>query len=238
MFETEIIRIPVLPFGAANAHLVRNAATCILVDAGPAGSERRIARVLARHGLSLRDIKLIVLTHGHADHAGNAARLRDLSGAPILAHEGDAHLYCQKRATAHCPASGVSGLFRKATLPEEPYRGFEPDITMMRGEQINLLDFAIDGIVHHTGGHTPGSIVVELASHDVMAGGLIASRALMSGTVVRPASEADPQGIVRELERLVERDARRFHLGHGGPLDRAGVLRHLKALAKAGLSNA
>ena len=170
MFETEIIRIPILPFGTVNAYLVRNAAACMLVDAGIAGSERRIARLLARHGLSFRDIKLIVLTHGHADHAGNAAKLRDLSGAPILAHESDAELYSQRGAMAYCPTNRAGVSFRKAARPDKPYRGFEPDITMKRGEQINLLDFAIDGVVRHTGGHTPGSIVVELASSSASPG--------------------------------------------------------------------
>jgi hydroxyacylglutathione hydrolase len=233
MFETEIIRIPILPFGTVNAHLVRNAATSILVDAGMAGSERRIARALARHGLSFRDIKLIVLTHGHADHAGNAAKLRDLSGAPILAHEGDADLYGQTRTTAHCPTNSAGGFFRNTAVSDKPYRGFEPDITMKRGEQINLLDFAIDGIVRHAGGHTPGSIVVELASRDVLAGGLVASRAFLGGAFVRPGSKDDAQGIARELERLVQGGVRRFHLGHGGPLDGTAILRHLNALAKA-----
>jgi glyoxylase-like metal-dependent hydrolase (beta-lactamase superfamily II) len=170
MFETEIIRIPILPFGTVKAHLVRNAAACILVDAGIAGSERSIARALARHGLSFRDIKLIVLTHGHADHAGNAARLRDLSGAPILAHEGDLDLFSQTRTTACCPPRSIGSFFRNGAFSGKAYRGFEPDITMRHGERINLLDFAIDGIVRHVGGHTPGSIVVELASGDVLTG--------------------------------------------------------------------
>lgn len=170
MFETEIIRIPILAFGRLDAHLVRNAAACVLVDTGVPGSEGKIARSLARHGLSFRDIKLIVLTHAHADHAGNAARLRDLSGAPILAHEGDAETYSQADAPAYRPAGSFGRLLLNKAYDDTRYRGFEPDI-LMNGEQpFNLLDFAIDGIVRHTGGHTPGSIVVELASGDVLAG--------------------------------------------------------------------
>lgn len=34
-----------------------------------------------------------------------------------------------------------------------------------------------------------------------------------------------------QLERLVQAGARRFHMGHGGPLPAAEVLRHAKALA-------
>lgn len=170
MFETEIIRIPILPFGRVNAYLVRNAAACVLVDAGAPGSEGKVARILARHGLSFRDIKLIILTHAHADHAGNAARLRDLSGAPILAHEGDAENYSQTNAPAYRPAGRFGRLFHNAARVDTTYRGFEPDIVMSGEQPFNLLDFAIDGVVRHTGGHTPGSIVVELASGDVLVG--------------------------------------------------------------------
>ncbi|WP_210215278.1 MBL fold metallo-hydrolase [Lichenihabitans psoromatis] len=96
MFETEIIRILILPLGIISTHLIRSPAGCILVDAGIPGSERKIGRALARVGLSYRDIKLIVVTQAHTDHAGSAARLRDLSGAPILAHRDDADFYRRK----------------------------------------------------------------------------------------------------------------------------------------------
>ena len=42
MFETQIIPIPILPFGMVNAHLVRSKAGCVLIDAGIPGSERKI----------------------------------------------------------------------------------------------------------------------------------------------------------------------------------------------------
>jgi glyoxylase-like metal-dependent hydrolase (beta-lactamase superfamily II) len=39
MSATEIIRIPILPLGVVNAHLIRSPQGCILVDAGIPGSE-------------------------------------------------------------------------------------------------------------------------------------------------------------------------------------------------------
>ena len=86
---------------------------CILVDAGIPGSERKIAKVLTRHGLSMKDIKLIVVTHAHVDHAGSAARLRKLSGAPILAHRDDADFYSRKVPMTFCPTGLVGRLFLK-----------------------------------------------------------------------------------------------------------------------------
>jgi glyoxylase-like metal-dependent hydrolase (beta-lactamase superfamily II) len=52
---------------------------CVVVDPGPL-DEGHLGRV-AEHG----PVALIVLTHGHIDHSEGAARLHDLTGAPVTA---------------------------------------------------------------------------------------------------------------------------------------------------------
>jgi glyoxylase-like metal-dependent hydrolase (beta-lactamase superfamily II) len=220
-----------------NAHLIRTAAGCVLVDAGIPGSERMIGRVLSRHGLGFRDIKLIVVTHAHTDHAGSAARLRNLSGAPILAHKDDADFYSRKVPMTFCPTGLVGRLFLKTPLPHQPYEGFVPDVMMKSGDTVDLHEFGVDGVIRHTGGHTPGSIAVELSSHDALVGDLVASGILIGGIVftkhaIRPPFEDDPQRVARELQRMVQGGATRFYMGHGGPLGADEVLRHATALAR------
>lgn len=233
----EIIQIPILPFNMVNAHLIKSDNGCILVDTGIPGSARKVERVLHRQGLSLKDIKLIVVTHAHTDHAGSAVRIRELSGAPILAHKGDTDYYSRKVPMTYCTTSWVGKLFVKTPVPHEPYVGFAPDLLMQDAETISLKDFGVDGIVRHTAGHTPGSIGIELASQDALVGDLIASGILIGGIAfnghaIRPPFEDDPQTVARELQRLVNSGAKRFHMGHGGPLEAPEVLRHAKALAK------
>jgi glyoxylase-like metal-dependent hydrolase (beta-lactamase superfamily II) len=217
--------------------LVRSDAGCILVDSGIPGSERKIARALARNRLSFNDIKLIIVTHAHTDHAGSAARLRELSRAPILAHSDDADFYSRKAPMTFCPTSRVGRLFLKTPMPHQPYEGFVPDIMMKNGDSLNLLDFGVDGFVRHTAGHTPGSIAVELSSQDALVGDLLASGILiggiaLTGRAIRPPFEDDPHRVARELERLVQRGAKRFYMGHGGPLEVAEVMRHVSSLSK------
>jgi hydroxyacylglutathione hydrolase len=237
MHAPEIIRIPILPFGMVNAHAIRTADGCILIDAGIPGSEAKIGRALARHGLSYSDIKLIVVTHAHTDHAGCAAILRKLSGAPILAHENDLEFYNRSRPMTFCPSSWVGRLFLKTPVPHTPYEAFEPDIMMTDGQNVGLAEFGVDGFVRHTAGHTPGSVVVELASDDVMVGDLLASGILiggiaLTGRAISPPFEDDPHTIGLELQRLVDGGAKRFYMGHGGPLGAAEVQRHARRLSK------
>jgi hydroxyacylglutathione hydrolase len=237
MSPAEIIRIPIFPFNTVNAHLIKSDSGCILVDAGTPGSERKIDRVLKRNRLSFNDIKLIIVTHAHTDHAGSAARLRQLSGAPILAHEDDADCYSRKEPMTFCPTSGVGRLFLKTPLPHQPYEGFVPDIMMRNGDSMNLQDFGVNGLVRHTAGHTPGSIVVELSSQDALVGDLLASGTLIggiafTGRAIRPPFEDDPQTVARELKRIVQGGAKRFYMGHGGPLEAAEVMRHARVLSK------
>jgi glyoxylase-like metal-dependent hydrolase (beta-lactamase superfamily II) len=236
MSANEIVRIPILPFNMVNAHLIRSDSGCILVDAGIPGSERRIANVLARHGLSFPDIRLIIVTHAHTDHAGSAARLRHLSGAPILAHKDDADFYSRKEKMTFCPTGMVGRLFLKTPLPHQPYESFVPDIMMKNGDSMNLQDFGVDGLVRHTAGHTPGSIAVELSSQDALVGDLLASGILIggiafTGRAIRPPFEDGPQTVARELNRMVQGGAKRFYMGHGGPLEAAEVMRHARSLS-------
>jgi glyoxylase-like metal-dependent hydrolase (beta-lactamase superfamily II) len=58
----------------------------VLIDTGLAGELPRLKRVLRESGLDWPDIKALLLTHGHLDHTGNLARLKELTGAPVLAH--------------------------------------------------------------------------------------------------------------------------------------------------------
>lgn len=236
MSAPQIIRIPILPFGMVNAHLVRGEAGCILVDAGIPGSERKIGRVLARHGLTFADIRLIIITHAHTDHAGSAARLRQLSGAPILAHSSDVDFYSRQRPMTYCPTGPVGRLFLRTPLPHQPYEGFVPDLMMHDSKVVNLAAFGVDGSVRHTAGHTAGSIAIELASRDALVGDLVASGILIGGLArighaIRPPFEDDLVQVANELGRLVEGGAQRFYLGHGGPLGASEVQRHAEALA-------
>jgi len=231
----KIVRVPVLPFGMVNCHLLIGAQGAILVDSGVPGSEPKVERVLKRNNLSFSDLKLIVITHAHTDHAGSAARLRTLSGAPIVGHIADLPYYVQEKPMTFCTTGPFGRFFVGTGLPSQPYEAFTPDILLKDEDQFDLRPYGIEGTVHHTPGHTAGSISIHLANKEAMVGDLIASGILLGGIVLvdrptRPPFEDDPHAVAAQLENLLQAGMERFHMGHGGPLKVAAVKEHIISL--------
>src|SRR5436189_3930604 len=100
MADVAAIEVPIPWIGSVNLWLLRGR-PLTLVDTGPA-NERAFATVeqqLGAHGVTVRDIELVLITHHHLDHSGLAARIKEVSGAQLAAHRGTARwgLEYQKR---------------------------------------------------------------------------------------------------------------------------------------------
>jgi hydroxyacylglutathione hydrolase len=235
MNDVRIVRVPILPLQIVNAYIVIGPGGCILVDSGLPGSENKIIRALAAHELSLQDIQLIVVTHAHVDHAGAAAGLRELSGAPIVAHRGDLAHFRRELPMTFCP-TGLSGrLFYRTKLILEPYVAFTPDILLEDGQAFPLAPYGVPGRIEPTIGHTRGSISVLLSNGDALVGDLLASGILIGGIALngharRPPFEDDPQAVAVQLRRLLAEGSKNFYVGHGGRLEAEEVKRHADRL--------
>jgi len=234
---TQIIRAPILPWGLVNAHIVRGPKGAVLVDAGLPGTQHRIEQALRRAGMSMGDIKLIVITHAHVDHAGNAARLRALTGAPIVAHAGDLAHYRREAPMTFCSTGWFGRAFLRTGLMNEPHEPFTPDILLKSHETMPLGEFGLHGQVVHTPGHTAGSISVSLDDGQHLVGDLIASGILLGGLMMtqrpkRPPFEDQPELVAQQLTALVDAGGKRFYMGHGGPLGAAQVTAHARSLTR------
>jgi metallo-beta-lactamase class B len=93
--------VPVAPFhvignvhyvGAkgVSAFLIATPAGAILLDGGLPETAPLIAKNVATLGFDLRQVKYLLNSHAHFDHAGGLAELKRLSGAPLVASRADA----------------------------------------------------------------------------------------------------------------------------------------------------
>jgi len=215
-----------ISFLLSNAYLVKSEKP-ILIDTGSEEDTAPLDDALAENGLSKRDLRLVILTHGHADHAGLARELRQTSGARLLMGEGDAPLAKAGHNDTMNPMNFTAHVL-KACLSHS-YPRFQPDY-VVRGP-VSLAGFGIDGTVFEMPGHTAGSVVVVLGNRSAFVGDMMLGGSL--GGALSPESpgehyfHADQSQNRKNIEELLRRGVETFYLGHGGPVKREDVLREI-----------
>lgn len=127
------------------AVLLVDPAGLILIDGGLPESAPRIAAHIRALGFRVEDIRYILGSHAHFDHAGGIAELQRLSGAQVVAS-----------------ASGAFAMEHGGADPEDPQAGIAASYPAVRhvraiadGEAVTLG--ALRVTAHGTPGHTPGS---------------------------------------------------------------------------------
>lgn len=149
-------RIPTLPGDIVNSFAVAEAdGSVTIIDTGTPFAHHRIRRGLAMIGRHPGDVRRIVLTHSHYDHAGSAARIVDATGARVLVHAEDAGYV--RRGRPPSPAGGRV-LVRLLGLPlAQRFSPVEVDEELSDGQ---VLPIGGGMRVIHTPGHTPGHVAL------------------------------------------------------------------------------
>lgn len=230
-----VLRVPILPWGMVNAFIVYSEESCVIVDAGLPDSGPKFESSLATIGRSLSDVTLVVVTHGHVDHAGAAAWLRESCGAPIVAHHDETPYLSGQKKMTFCPTRPFGRILLRSGGPLAPYERFSPDIVLRGSDEFELADYGFEGRVVSTPGHTPGSISVVRDDGAAFVGDLVSSGILLGGVALsgrpqRPPFEEQPRLVGEQLERLIESGCTQFFLGHGGPLGATAVRQHAAGL--------
>ena len=215
-----------------NVFLIQGAGGAVLVDAGNPGNADLILERLAEHGVAPGDVRLILITHGHIDHFGSAAELRERTGAPVAIHALDAEAV---RQGVHLPGSlkptsWIIALGMRIPGVAGPTRApaFKPDIVFE--DEWRLDDYGVAGRVLHTPGHTPGSVSVLLDSGEAIVGDVVMGQ--LMGMLHKPG----PPIVAWDLERnqesvrqLAALSPRVVYVGHGGPfMDLSGLVKRYK----------
>jgi glyoxylase-like metal-dependent hydrolase (beta-lactamase superfamily II) len=133
----------------------------IVVD--PGDDIPRIVALLLKHRLT---VKQILITHAHIDHIAGAAKLKQLTGAPVFYNQRDLPLVKMMDMQA--------GWLGVATPEVHP-----PDDTLDDGRMIAIA--GLTGSILHTPGHTQGSVCLHLPAENL----LLAGDTLFAGSVGR-----------------------------------------------------
>jgi glyoxylase-like metal-dependent hydrolase (beta-lactamase superfamily II) len=189
--------VPVTPF-MQNCTLLWDEASRIGAVVDPGGDVARIEAGIAKAGMT---VEKIVLTHGHIDHAGGAAELKEkLGGVPIEGpHKADDFLleYLEEQAMEF----GLDGV-----------RNVAPDRWLVEGDTVSIA--GADFSVLHCPGHSRGSVVLVNAAQRF----LLVGDVLFKGSIGRTDfAYGDHDALIRGIKTklLPLGDEFVFICGHG-----------------------
>ncbi len=207
-----------------NAYIVRGE-RAIIIDTGFPGFGEKILARMTEHGIKPGDVSLILITHGHHDHYGSAAFLKEKTGAPVAIHKDDAGAL---RTTVNPPLlpgwrhrQGDGVYFRHDKDTEG--HGMEPDI-LIDGE-MDLAKFGIDGKVIPTPGHTSGCVTVLLAGGCALQGDMIFGGLLRKHSPGFPYFCQDREQLLKSIQLILDKNPKIIYAGHGGPFTAGQVWR-------------
>jgi glyoxylase-like metal-dependent hydrolase (beta-lactamase superfamily II) len=222
MFEIHTLDLKLR--GSSNAlaaHVIKTDQGSILVDCGPESTLENLYSELER--VEARDLKYLLLTHIHLDHAGAAGRLSRELGLTVFVHaHGAKHLQDPTRLLAS--AKQIFGdRMTEIWGHIEPVKNLE---ILNGGELLELCDLKFEAL------YTPGHAVHHLAFQleDVIFAGDVAGVRIGHHQPVPPTPPPDInlEDWRTSIELLKSRAAKTLYIAHFGRFD--DVPSHLEML--------
>ncbi|MCK0166961.1 MBL fold metallo-hydrolase [Jannaschia sp. S6380] len=171
-----------------------------IIDPGPAIADH-LDRIVAAVGG--RPVVGIFVTHSHLDHSPGARPLTERLRAPVMGFGPSA----AGRSAIMARLSGLAG-------GEGVDADFDPEVRLRDGEQVDGDGWSLRA--HWTPGHMGNHLSFEWCeARVVFTGDTVMGWA---STMISPP-DGDLGQFMASLDRLEALDARRFHSGHGAPID-------------------
>ncbi len=126
-------------------HLIDTGDGLLLIDCGNCGATAMLVQAIWEAGFNPKDVKWIVMSHGHLDHIGGAIFFRRMFGTKLYLGEPDARDYREHPELSLIQESG--------NLADEL---FEPDYEIKDGDRIRFGNTDIQ--FYLVPGHTAGCI--------------------------------------------------------------------------------
>jgi glyoxylase-like metal-dependent hydrolase (beta-lactamase superfamily II) len=211
--------------GMACLYLMEENGECAIVETGTSHSAAHLLQLLHHRGIACEQVRYVIPTHVHLDHAGGAgALIAALPNAQLLIHpRGARHMADPVRLVAAAMEVYGEDLFHTLygeVVPIDPGR-MRP---MQDGETVSLAGRQLE--FRHTRGHAEHHFCVwDVASRGWFSGDMFGVSypwcRFPDGDFVMPTttpSQFDPEACLASLELLASYSPQRMYLTHYGEL--------------------
>ena len=130
-----------------------------LIDSGVKGSEEKIRQYIEEQNRDFAEIGRLILSHSHPDHIGSAARIKELTGCKILAHEAEKEWI--ENINIQSKQRPVPGFFSLVD------RSVKIDEFITDGQEL-LIDDDVTLKFSHSPGHSKGSVNIEFVEDQIL----------------------------------------------------------------------
>jgi glyoxylase-like metal-dependent hydrolase (beta-lactamase superfamily II) len=215
-----------------NAWAIASGDGVVLVDTGAhePGSMGHLERALEHVGLRVEHVRLVVCTHAHADHCGEAATIAERAGCEVWLHPDHEH-YTRSLEDPEQALLRRAEVARQSGVPEEGVRRWleqrraqgTGQAGVLRSDRdlvpgVTVVTDLGDWEVIETPGHAPSHVCLYQPERRLLISGdhLLGRISLYFDVGWTP----DPVGeFLASLERLEGIDARLALAGHGRPFN-------------------
>lgn len=219
-----------ISLGTVNVFIIDDDGDLTLIDTGMPGSTEKIFAAIKKAGKQPEDIKRLILTHAHTDHAGCAAEIKRRLNIPVLAHSIDAELI-EKGISGRQPMHLTPGIINWLVYNLFIKKAGNTIQRVIVDEKLadgDIIPVAGDIQVIHTPGHSAGHMALLVKNEKLLIAADICANAM--GISLSTVYEDLDLGI-KSIIKAASFNFDKAVFGHGRPVKKYASKKIMKKFA-------